>query len=138
MSAPDISQLTDAQQTALQTFLAVTDSDPIKAIPILHRSEWNVQIAISRLFDGEPVSDPVAEAAASVPVPSTRQTSNLQYESLIANTAHRRASPVGDVVQRVDTNAAVIPVYQPQFLLSILFTPISILFSLVGTVLSPL
>lgn len=74
MSTPDISQLTALQQEALQTYTSVTDQDPLAAIPILQRAEWNVQIAIARFFDGEPTSDPLAEARAALPSTSSRQT----------------------------------------------------------------
>ncbi|KAK5938235.1 UBX domain-containing protein 10 [Knufia obscura] len=141
MSSPDIAQLSEAQQTALQTYTAVTDQDPITAVPILQRSEWNVQIAISRFFDGEPASDPVAEARAaqSVPAPTSRQTSNLQYESLLAASSippPRRSSE--NVVQRIDTTATTVPAYRPPFLLTPFLTPFNLLFRLFSTVLSPL
>src|ERR1700761_3123380 len=105
MATPDISQLTSAQQEALQTYTSVTDQDPIAAIPLLQRSEWNVQIAIARFFDGEPTSDPVAEARASLPSSSARQTSNLQYESLLAAARTPvRPTPASDTVQPIDTD----------------------------------
>ena len=144
MSSPDIAQLTEAQQTALQTYTAVTDQEPLTAIPLLQRSEWNVQIAISRFFDGEPASDALAEAraaeaASSIPAPSSRQAANLQYESLLAASTPtvQRTTPE-NVVQRVDTTAATVPAYQPPFLLTPLITPIRLLFRLFGAILSPL
>lgn len=141
-TAPDITQLSETQQTALQTYTAVTDQEPLAAIALLQRCEWNVQIAISRFFDGEPVSDPLAEARAaqSVPAITSRQTANLQYESLLA------ANPVSplsartsqeNVVHRIDTSSNTVPAYRPPFLLSALFTPFSILFRIFSTVLSP-
>lgn len=138
MSTPDLAQLSETQQTALQTYLAVTDQDPLAAIPILQRSEWNVQIAISRFFDGEPTSNPLAEEAA-VPAPSSRQTANLEFESLIAATSRpsQNASPE-NVVRRVDTTSSMVPVYRPPFLLSALFTPFNLIFRLFSTILSPL
>lgn len=39
-----IEQLSPTQQTALQTYTAVTGDEPSKAIPLLQRSEWNVQV----------------------------------------------------------------------------------------------
>ncbi|OAL29140.1 hypothetical protein AYO20_09293 [Fonsecaea nubica] len=141
MSTPDISQLTASQQEALQTYTSVTDQDPIAAIPLLRRCEWNVQIAVARFFDGEPASDPLAEAQAQLPPASARQTTNLQYESLLAasQTSPRppRASP-GDIVARVDTSGTVNePVYRPSTLFSIIFTPVNILYRVFTTVLSP-
>ena len=144
MSSPDIAQLSEAQQTALQTYTAVTDQDPIAAIPVLQRSEWNVQIAISRFFDGEPASDPVAEARAaaaaqSVPAPTSRQTANLQYESLLAaNSIPPPRISSENVVERVDTTAASAPAWRPPFLLSPLLTPFNLLSRLFSTLLSPL
>ncbi|KAI9783368.1 MAG: hypothetical protein M1839_003902 [Geoglossum umbratile] len=60
----DLSDLTESQQLALQQFTSVTDQDPESALPLLRRSQWNVQIAIAKFFDGES-ADPVAEALAS-------------------------------------------------------------------------
>ena len=37
-------QLSPSQQDALQTYLAVTGQEPSDAIPLLRRSEWNVQV----------------------------------------------------------------------------------------------
>lgn len=45
----DISNLTTSQQEALQQFVAVTDQNIAQAIPILRRSEWNVQVRIKLL-----------------------------------------------------------------------------------------
>ncbi|KIW34943.1 uncharacterized protein PV07_01680 [Cladophialophora immunda] len=141
MSTPDISQLTAAQQEALQTYTSVTDQDPIAAIPLLQRCEWNVQIAVARFFDGEPASDPLTEAQSQLPTASARQTTNLQYESLLAATQSSprttRVSPE-DVVTRVDTSGTVNePVYRPSTLFSIIFTPVNILYRVFTTVLSP-
>ena len=141
MVTPDFSQLTSLQQEALQTYTSVTDQDPIAAIPLLQRCEWNVQIAIARFFDGEPATDPVAEAQAQVPVASARQTANLQYENLLAATQPSFRTPrvePEDLVRRVDTSGAVEePAYRPSALFSIIFAPLNILYRLFGTVLSP-
>ncbi len=141
MSNPDISQLSASQQEALQTYTSVTDQDPIAAIPLLERCQWNVQIAIARFFDGEPTTDPLAEAQAQIPATSTRQTANLQYENLLAATQPGfRASRLNpeDIVNRVDSTAtAPEQTYQPSALFSIIFTPFSILYRVFSTVLSP-
>ena len=52
MSSPnlDVSQLNEVQQTALQTYTSVTDQEPLAAIPILQRAEWNVQIGNSQVL----------------------------------------------------------------------------------------
>ena len=44
----DIGQLSQTQQEALQQYLAVTDQDVKDAIPLLQRSQWNVQVMIHR------------------------------------------------------------------------------------------
>lgn len=138
MSAPDISQLSPTQQEALQTYTSVTDQDPIAAIPLLQRCEWNVQIAIARFFDGEPATDPIAEAQAALPAASSRQTANLQYESLLATSRPTIPSQnPEDVVQRVETTANTETQYQPPFVFSIFFTPLNIIYRMLSTVLSP-
>ena len=40
----DLGQLTESQQLALQQFTSVTDQDLTSAIPLLQRSQWNVQV----------------------------------------------------------------------------------------------
>jgi FAS-associated factor 2 len=40
----DISQLSEEQQLALQQYTSVTDQDAGAAIPLLQRSQWNVQV----------------------------------------------------------------------------------------------
>lgn len=139
MSAPDISQLSAPQQEALQTYTAVTDQDPIAAIPILQRAEWNVQIAIARFFDGEPTTDPLAEAQAALPPTSSRQTANLQYESLLAASqpSSSASRPQGDRVEKVDTAASGMTQQQPSFLLSALLVPFNLVYRIFSTVFAP-
>lgn len=47
MSSPgiDVSQLSDSERSALETYTAVTGQEPSAAIPLLRRSEWNVQVS---------------------------------------------------------------------------------------------
>lgn len=40
----DISQLSDSERSALDTYIAVTGQEPSEAIPLLRRSQWNVQV----------------------------------------------------------------------------------------------
>ena len=40
----DPAQLSENQQLALGTYTAVTNQEPSAAIPLLQRSEWNVQV----------------------------------------------------------------------------------------------
>ena len=134
---PDISQLSATQKEALQSYISVTDSDPITAIPILQRAEWNVQIAIARFFDGEPTTDLVEEARAALPAATARQVSNLQNEAFVD--ALRQQSPrSGSPVQRVDASANAETQYRPPILLSVLFAPFSLLYRLFTTVFQPL
>ena len=66
----DIASLNEDQQLALQQYTAVTDQDLASAIPLLQKCQWNVQIAITRFFDGDAGTvDPVAEAARAPPIP---------------------------------------------------------------------
>jgi FAS-associated factor 2 len=46
MATPDIdiSQLSESQQLALQQYASVTDQDIKAAIPLLQRSQWNVEV----------------------------------------------------------------------------------------------
>lgn len=43
-SVIDVSRLDASQQEALQTYTSVTDQDLSAAIPLLERSQWNVQV----------------------------------------------------------------------------------------------
>lgn len=43
-SGVDVSQLSDSEKTALDTYTAVTGQEPSSAVPLLRRSEWNVQV----------------------------------------------------------------------------------------------
>jgi FAS-associated factor 2 len=43
----DINELSEAQQLALQQYTSVTDQDVQAAIPLLRRSEWNVEVCIA-------------------------------------------------------------------------------------------
>lgn len=42
----DIGELSSTQQEALQTYMNVTGQEPDAAIPLLQRSQWNVQVCI--------------------------------------------------------------------------------------------
>jgi FAS-associated factor 2 len=137
MSSPDISQLTSAQQEALQAYTSVTDQDPLEAIPVLQRAEWNVQIAITRFFDGEPVVDPLAEASSATPPTSSRQATNLQYEALLAASRPPATRSPEDRVEKVDTSAAAVTQQQPSFLLSALLVPFNLVYRILRTIFSP-
>ncbi|KAL4806552.1 hypothetical protein BDV18DRAFT_137778 [Aspergillus unguis] len=130
-SGPDISELSDSQRSALETYTAVTDQDPVEAIALLGRSQWNVQIAISKFFDGEG-PDPVEEARASLesasPARPNRQTQNLLHEDLTARFSP--APPAAELAPRIVTQPGDQPVYRPPFLLALVFAPFNLLYRL--------
>lgn len=52
MSSPelDVAQLSDGERSALDTYTAVTGQELSQAIPLLRRSQWNVQVGSRKLF----------------------------------------------------------------------------------------
>ena len=135
---PDLSDLTPAQQESLDTYIAVTDQDPISAITLLQRVQWNVQIAIARFYDGEPTTDPILEAQAPLPASSPRQATNLQYEAMFAShhTSPRNSSSE-EAVQRIETGVNGATHYEAPLLFSIISFPLGILYRLLASLLSP-
>lgn len=129
----DIAALTEEQQLALQQYMAVTDQEMDKAIPLLQRCQWNVQISIARFFDGEPAEDPVAAAAAQAAPQDIRR-----QETLLNGFTSPRSSTSS--VRRVRIEAAPRVVPQPEgqvntqvpLVLAIVFAPFSLVYSLVG------
>ncbi|KAH6973400.1 hypothetical protein BKA56DRAFT_491292 [Ilyonectria sp. MPI-CAGE-AT-0026] len=101
----DLGQLSTSQQDALNQYTQVTNQELNEAIPLLRRSEWNVQIAIAKFFDGE-APDPLAESLATQDIPrSSARHENLQ-ESLLSAAArpHR-----GSQRQRTDPAPRIVP-----------------------------
>ncbi|ODH53294.1 hypothetical protein GX48_00490 [Paracoccidioides brasiliensis] len=131
--AIDISQLSPSQQTTLQTYIAVTGQDESAAVPLLQRSEWNVQIAITKFFDGE-VPDPVAEAQAAMDTPPaypsriTRNLMNGDDDDIPLSSYYARRT--AELAPRITSQPVDQPVYRPPFLPAILFTPLSLLYKL--------
>ncbi|KJK73976.1 hypothetical protein H634G_10707 [Metarhizium anisopliae BRIP 53293] len=118
----DVEQLSTTQQEALQQYIQVTNQEPKEAIPLLQRSQWNVQIAIAKFFDGEG-PDPVAEAMAAQNVPrTTARHENLQ-ESLLAEGFTPRSQPR----QRTDAAPRIVPqppiTHRSPWLLGLLLAP---------------
>ncbi|KAK5635699.1 hypothetical protein RRF57_011411 [Xylaria bambusicola] len=120
----DISHLSADQRAALEQYTQVTAQDTKDAVPLLERSQWNVQIAIAKFFDGEG-PDPVAEAVAAgnqVPQQQSRHE-NLQESLLASSTPYGRPRPR----ERPDPAPRIVP--QPTttrrtpFLLAIIFAP---------------
>ncbi|TPX14952.1 uncharacterized protein E0L32_005061, partial [Thyridium curvatum] len=132
----DIGQLSESQQEALQQYTAVTNQEVKDAVPLLQRSQWNVQIAIAKFFDGEG-PDPVAEALAAqndIPRAGARHE-NLQ-ESLYA--AAGAPAGRGPRAQGTDPAPRIVPrqpsaTYRPPFLLSVILAPFNIGYRLFST-----
>ncbi|KAI1819671.1 UBX domain-containing protein [Xylaria intraflava] len=122
--AVDTSRLSAEQQAALEQYTQVTAQDVKDAVGLLERSQWNVQIAIAKFFDGEG-PDPVAEAAAArnhIPRQQSRHE-NLQ-ESFLASSAfnarsrqRERPDPAPRIVPQATTTR------RTPFLLAIIFAP---------------
>ncbi|KAF2466339.1 UBX domain-containing protein [Lindgomyces ingoldianus] len=130
----DIGQLTEDQQLALQQFTAVTDQDVKDAIPLLRRCQWNVHIAIARFFDGEPAEDPVAAAPSSntPPPQDSRHQETLQNgftnSPRSSTSSRRRIDPAPRIVPQLESQVTT----QAPLLLTILFTPFNLLYSLLS------
>jgi len=48
-SSADISSLTEEQQSILQQYTSITNQEVDAAIPLLQRSQWNVQVIHNEL-----------------------------------------------------------------------------------------
>lgn len=44
-SGIDISELSESERAVLETYTAVTSQDISEAVPLLRRSQWNVQVS---------------------------------------------------------------------------------------------
>ena len=129
----DVAALTSDQQLALQQFTAVTDQDLSAAIALLRRCEWNVQIAIARFFDGEPIEDPIAAAAAQAAPQDIRRQETLMNnftQSPRSSTSSRRAriEPAPRVVPQPENQVST----QAPLVLAILFAPFSLVYSMLA------
>ncbi|KAI1101424.1 hypothetical protein F4804DRAFT_10766 [Jackrogersella minutella] len=130
----DIDQLSPEQRSALEQYTQVTAQDTKDAVPLLQRSQWNVQIAIAKFFDGEG-PDPVAEAIEAqnnIPRQPARHE-NLQ-ESLMASSRpsgrplpRARPDPAPRIVPQPQTT------HRPPFLLAIIFAPFNFGYRAVST-----
>ncbi|KAI4739535.1 UBX-domain-containing protein [Aureobasidium sp. EXF-12298] len=129
MSAPatDISQLSQEQQLALQQVTSVTDQDLDTALALLHRCQWNAQIAITRFFDGD--ADVVD---VNVPPPQdTRRSENLAASLDAA--AFARTRPTSNGLQQAPR---IVPTPESQltqpapFVLQLLFLPFNLTYSI--------
>ncbi|POS86827.1 hypothetical protein EPUL_001022 [Erysiphe pulchra] len=130
----DISTLSEQQKQALESYTAVTDQGIEEAIPLLRRSQWNVEIAISRFFDGE-FPDPILEAVAAQDFQLSRSArqENLQQSLLYGNKRilnhEKQPDPAPRIVPQSDTDI----IRQPPFILAILFTPFNLVYKLAAS-----
>ncbi|KFA76215.1 hypothetical protein S40288_07673 [Stachybotrys chartarum IBT 40288] len=129
----DVAQLTPSQQEALQQYTQVTDQEIADAIPLLQRSQWNVQIAISKFFDGEG-PDPVAEAMAAQDIPrTTARHENLQESLLTDAIPSSRSSnrPRTDPAPRVVPHQPI--TQRPPWIIGLLLAPFGLGFRAAST-----
>ncbi|KAL8942248.1 MAG: hypothetical protein Q9216_001773 [Gyalolechia sp. 2 TL-2023] len=128
------SQLSESQQEALGTYTAVTNQEPSAAISLLERSQWNIQIAIAKFFDGE-APDPVEEARASLSASPAPPSLSTHRETLMNGFSR---SPRPQNRTRLDPAPRIVPqpenqnVYRPPFLFTLLFTPFNLLYRLLS------
>lgn len=130
----DLSQLSAEQQSALEQYTQVTAQDIKDAVPLLARSQWNVQIAISKFFDGEG-PDPIAEAIEAqnnIPRQAARHE-NLQESFMASSRPSGRALPRA----RPDPAPRIVPppqsTHRTPLLFSIIFSPFTFGFRAVST-----
>ncbi|KAL2146988.1 hypothetical protein VTI28DRAFT_1284 [Corynascus sepedonium] len=120
----DLNSLSASQQEALQQYTDVTSQELRDAVPLLERSQWNVQIAIAKFFDGEG-PDPLAEArAAHDNIPRvTARHENLHESLLDADALPRRQTrrPRTEPAPRVVPQPSI--QYRTPFLVAVLFAP---------------
>ncbi|KAA8894627.1 thioredoxin-like protein [Sphaerosporella brunnea] len=101
-----LSHLTEAQRQSLRQFTDITAQPISQALPLLERSQWNAELAISRFFDGE-TAESLAEALqaeeyARVPVTSAagHPTSPVSRRATSGLTPAPRIVPQRDVTAR--------------------------------------
>ncbi|KAL8733111.1 MAG: hypothetical protein Q9166_002303 [cf. Caloplaca sp. 2 TL-2023] len=128
------SQLSESQQEALSTYTAVTNQEPSSAVPLLERSQWNVQIAIAKFFDGE-APDPVEEARTSLAT-SPAPPINPSHQETLINGFSRSPRPFNRA--HLDPAPRIVPqpenqnVYRAPFILTLFLTPFNLLYRLLS------
>ncbi|KAL9115310.1 MAG: hypothetical protein Q9187_007314 [Circinaria calcarea] len=147
----DVGQLSENQQIALQTYTSVTNQELPAAIPVLQRSQWNVQvgrvvqkqpsiisysysnpriqIAIAKFFDGD-APDLVEEARAALAAPPQRSTRQETLLNELNTIPRSSSSSQRDAAPRIVPQPDNRNVYKPPFIFSILFTPFNIIYRL--------
>ncbi|KAJ5744499.1 hypothetical protein N7533_009369 [Penicillium manginii] len=126
----DLDRLSSTERSALETYTSVTGQEPAQAIALLRRSQWNVQIAIAKFFDGEG-PDPVEEAREALQSPPprpARRTQNLMTDDFTEQLAPAPRS--ADPAPRVNTQPESQPTFRPPFILALLFTPFNLVYRL--------
>ncbi|KAL8724177.1 MAG: hypothetical protein Q9181_006943 [Wetmoreana brouardii] len=130
----DLTQLTESQQEALGTYTSVTNQEPSAAIPLLERSQWNVQIAIAKFFDGE-APDPVEEARASLassPAPPSQSSRQENLMNGFSRSTRPHNQPHLDPAPRIVPQPENQNVYRPPFILALLLSPFNVLLRLLS------
>ncbi|KAK4161445.1 hypothetical protein QBC43DRAFT_346616 [Cladorrhinum sp. PSN259] len=131
----DISELSSVQQNALQQYIDVTGQSIAEAVPLLERSQWNVNIAIAKFFDGEG-PDLVAEAQAAqneAPRAAGWHGSLLDVdddEPVRALSPRQRTEPAPRVVPQQSVS------WQLPGIFRLLFAPLTITYSILRAVFS--
>ncbi|RKF53427.1 UBX domain-containing protein 10 [Golovinomyces cichoracearum] len=128
----ELNNLSEDQKLALKSYTSVTDQDFQQAIPLLRRSQWNVEIAIAKFFDGEG-PDPVLEALASqnFPPPRTGRAENLQESLSFGNSWRSNSNSLPDPAPRIVPQADIDVIRRPPFIMAVFFAPFNILYRLV-------
>ncbi|KAK7525837.1 uncharacterized protein IWZ02DRAFT_200358 [Phyllosticta citriasiana] len=124
----DIGQLSDDQQTALQQFTAVTDQPVETAIPLLQRCQWNVQIAISRHFDGEPAEPAIPEDPVPAPQDTRRRETLANGFGRSTTIGRRNLEPAPRVVPQPEHQVT----QQAPLILSLVLFPFRFAYSIVS------
>ncbi|KAI9668511.1 MAG: hypothetical protein M1829_005328 [Trizodia sp. TS-e1964] len=122
--------LNESQLSSLAQFMELTQQDKSEALGLLQRSQWNVQIAITRHFEGE-TADSTAETNDESPTIETRR--RALPETLLNGTAPRQArvnriiDPAPRIVPQQDTQA----LHQIPYMISLLFMPATLLYQVI-------
>ncbi|KAL8997108.1 MAG: hypothetical protein Q9169_003544 [Polycauliona sp. 2 TL-2023] len=130
----DPSQLSASQKEALGTYTAVTNQEPSAAIALLERSQWNVQIAIAKFFDGE-APDQVEEARAAIASSPAPPPSSSRQETLMNGFS---TSPRPSTRARLDAAPRIVPqpehqtVYRTPFILALILTPFNLIYRILS------
>ncbi|PFH56732.1 hypothetical protein XA68_16095 [Ophiocordyceps unilateralis] len=116
-------QLSPSQQQTLQQYVQVTNQDADAALSLLQRSQWNVEIAVAKFFDGEG-PDLVAEAMAAQHAPTASARHENLQESLEATSSFGSRRTRRD---RTDPAPRIVPsqpvTHRTPWLLGLLLTP---------------